>query len=224
MKNLLFITCLFLFYNSSVFGQLFTSYRFEDKDIDYGVFLYKTGMYELVISDQESDDLVFAILVSYGKYSLYKNQLVLVDSYNGYTMKFAYMKDYITSNQSFNWLNKKKLKEEKQLIDDDPIYLQYHNSPIVQQRAMFKKLNLNNLPFVCGKYKCGSFSWVLNTDHSFVYSYKNINLSQGTWKREGNEISLYDSSLNHQFYAFIDKRGLINLILPGELDLFTLHK
>ena len=97
-------------------------------------------------------------------------------------------------------------------------YLQLHKDsyPHPLYLGVYESEN-NCQPTRGGKLEKGH-GYELNIQENFQYTlhYNRILILQGTWKRSGNELALYDESLQHSFYLLIGQDGLISKYLPGE--------
>jgi hypothetical protein len=65
--------------------------------------------------------------------------------------------------------------------------------------------------FDIGRYTHNQNGICLNLTNENNYSliFHGINISEGLWLKNGNEIVLFDKNLKHPFFAFIVEKGLI---------------
>ena len=70
-----------------------------------------------------------------------------------------------------------------------------------------------------GKYK-GMF-WdcdlTLNVNHTYVYEFRECQISKGTWERNGNVLTIHDSSLDCDSFLLVgEKDSVISKVLIGD--------
>jgi hypothetical protein len=54
--------------------------------------------------------------------------------------------------------------------------------------------------------------------------YKQLLLSEGAWRRQRNEVILFDTHMQHPFYVLVGKDNLINCHLPGDFQGLSLYR
>jgi len=228
MKFIIFCLIFFACTSVTTLSQLSAVYSLDNvsgNSTDCCIYLYKNGVYEIVLEEQETVDLISNSQISYGNYTCENKQINLFDLYNGYQMRFILRDDYIVSIRSFKWLlNRKFLKRDFQIYDDpDSTYLK--EKKVEQRRKEFKQICNVEYPMKMGIYKTiYGFTLNIKCDRQYVFEYHGIILSEGTWSRNGNELVLVDTVLQYSFFVFIEKEGLNCLILPGNYNGFVYHK
>ena len=222
---------------SFVQGQLSGYYYFRtsNKDVDCGLSLYKNGSYVIELGDDGELPILYATL-SYGTYSLSNNGIILKDVNHGFTLKLNHTAPFkaLYVEKGFVFLlNKTGYEfgetyeyEFEQKIGIDSIiqkkereaYQQLYKDsyPHSLYLGIYESEN-NCQPNQRGEWEKG-YDYELNIQENFQYTlhYNRILILQGTWKRVGNELALYDESLQHSFYLLIGRDGLISKYLPGE--------
>ena len=170
-----------------------------------------------------SEDVIESHILSWGRYEIFKDRIILYDSLFNYNMTIQQKAMPITFVSGFEYLIGNTLQE----YPDQVLYnLNFAISQIpTDWKARYKKAalekNKNILKVQYFYSSCVVLS--LNPDQSYVLSLNrayentpNIDYSKGQWKRKGNLLTLMDSSLKHSFYAIILPDGkLQSMILPG---------
>jgi hypothetical protein len=102
------------------------------------------------------------------------------------------------------------------------VYLQSHKSLFTLRYATYESEDNYQLNVKNKIEKGHGYELSIQEDHRYTLYYKKVLLLQGTWSRNGNELALYDESLQHTFYALIGDEKLISKYLPGEYDAIEL--
>lgn len=189
-----------------------------EKDIDCDIYFYQSGVYEVILSEYATDDILYSILLSYGNYKIRSGDIELTDKYNGHKMLF-------TKNNTFNitakifytgMLNRKFVKNTFN-IWDKPSYTRMEIMPLNQERIKHKHKKKEENPLLYGIFKSEwGLSLNLQSNSKYILEYKKIILSKGIWNRDGNELRLQDFVLKHPFYIIITKNKLISRFFPEE--------
>lgn len=95
-----------------------------------------------------------------------------------------------------------------------------------ERRVKVKKYldltSLDRVPLQLGTYSNGYVYLDINMNFKFKIYYlveKTVYLlSDGKWKKEGNKLWLYDSSLDYSFLLLIDLDSLISIHFPNEIN------
>ena len=238
-------TLLIVFFQISVIslvqGQLSGYYHSttSNENVDCYLSLYINGNYSVELIVQETDDMAFCSAFSQGVYSIKDNTIILNDANHGFVMQlqkshptriitnrgFVFLKDMtfiydrgsdsadmnfwrMTTND-INYISQKKERE---------VYQQLHKDLYPPHLYLGTYESENNCqPNQRGEWEKGR-GYELNIQENYQYTlyYNRILILQGTWKRVGNELALYDESLQHSFYLLIGQDGLISKYLPGE--------
>lgn len=193
------------------------STKTENADIDCCLYLYKNGVYEVILEEQETDDIVLNILVSYGVYALKDKQLHLSDKFNGFKMLFELQNEVLIARKSFNWLANKRFTKSTFQIWDNPSFLKSKIKPLNKNQLGLKQKYDNKTFFGIGMYENEQgFHISLQANNKYKFDYKQIVLSEGSWSQNGNVLILYDAYLENSFYILIGKDGLLSRFFPGE--------
>ena len=188
-----------------------------EKNIDCDIYFYQSGVYELMLSEFLSDDVLLSILISYGHYTIRDGDFELIDNYNGHKMLFTCHSDYIIAKKIYPAMLNKKFVKSNFKIWDKPSYTKMKIMPLNQERLKHKQEEKEENPLPYGIFKSEwGFGLNLQSNYKYTLEYKKIILSKGTWNRVGNELRLQDSVLNHSFYIMIGKNVLLSKFLPEE--------
>ncbi|MCL1932218.1 MAG: hypothetical protein FWF53_00175 [Candidatus Azobacteroides sp.] len=206
----------------------------NNRKIDCYLALYNDGSYDLELSERATVDIVQSAILSHGKYFLKDNQINFLDSIHGFKMQMRlFMQKDIKVEKGFGFL------EDKIFIrcydNDNPNYINLQIEPEKQktERYAYQKSHKTLYPIYYGTYesldntyqddKYGIYETgrsyelqIKKEENKYLLYYKQILISEGTWKRDRNELSLFDENLQHSFYVLITEKGLISKYLPGE--------
>lgn len=84
MKIVLLFICITIFSNLA-FSQMSAIYSVEEiaKDMDCDMYFYQNGVYEVILREYATDDILYSILLSYGNYKIKNSDIELTDGYSG---------------------------------------------------------------------------------------------------------------------------------------------
>lgn len=219
MKIILLFICITVFSNFA-FSQMSAIFSVEEivKDIDCDIYFYQSGVYEVILREYVTDDILSSILLSYGNYKIRSGDIELTDMYNGHKMLFTQNNvRNITAKIFYPGMLNKKFEKSTFEIYEKPLFTRMKTMPLNQERLKhtLKKKEENSLSY--GTFKSEwELSLDLQSNSKYILEYKKFILSMGTWNREGNELLLKDSVLNHSFYILIGKNELVSRFLPEE--------
>lgn len=226
MKALLILISISM-YSNVILSQVSGVFSLSEveKNIDCNIYLYHNGVYEILIEEQETDDILLKVLVSYGNYTLSNGNITLSDNYNGYKMVFGYQDDFIVAKKIFKWLvNRKFIKSDFQ-IWDKPGFTKNKIRSLNHDRLNFKQVHKDVYPLDFGVYESKQgFRLNIQQNNKYKFEYKGISLSEGVWNRKENELVLLDATLKYSFYVLIDEKVLISKFLPGDYKGYLLFK
>lgn len=200
-------------------GELHTCdiiFNLEKKE--YEIFLY-------IAPSNPYSDQNFIDLISYGKYKINNNTVILFDVMHNYNMHAKIGTRDITFIKSFPFFTGKVFTETE---FDDTIYGDSLHLPDIESNIYHTipktASNVKELELKYGKYvdAGGQYLLDLNTNHYNLY-FNNILLSSGSWKRIINELILTDKSMG-DINIRISNKGLICDLLPFEFDTVILKK
>ena len=182
-----------------------------------------------------SDDVREINMFSFGYFKLNNNELSLIDAVNNYKIQLEVLNEkQIKITKFFSFLEDKMLiyKEEENGCKSE-YYKNFYFEKTKTEYSLQKEINKYNLDDKCYILYDGIYSFAnqryklkIDKDSSYVFSHEDIVISEGTWTRQSNILSLYDLSLQHSFYVFIEEEGLNCKFLPDIYrdDLFILDK
>lgn len=219
MKIILLLICFTIFSNIS-FSQISAIFSLEEigEDIDCDIYFYQSGLYEVILREYATDDILYSIVLSYGNYTIKSGNIELTDKYNGQKMLFIHNDDFNITAKVFypGMLNKKFVKSTFEIYDK-PAYTKRKIMLLNQERHKHNLKEKVKNPLSYGIYKSAwGLGLNLQSNSKYTLEYKGIILSKGTWNREENELLIKDSILNHSFYILIGKNKLIGRFLPEE--------
>jgi TonB family protein len=199
--------------------QLSAGYKIQDfdKHIRCNLVFYQGGSYELLLEENVSPDIIYSVSVSLGTYTIKNNVITLTDQIHAFQMQMQLLKSgAIIAKKGFAFIANKtfvyswaangetspsELNSVKQ-YNDRTKYLQTHTTPESLYYGQYGGLSYYLLD--------------LQKDNRYTLHYKNILISIGTWEKSGNELALYDTSLQHKFYLMIEKNKLVSKYIPGD--------
>jgi hypothetical protein len=219
--NFRYFTLIVLFFTSNQCkSQLLNSYSLSlNKKQNFYITFFSSGRYDIEIMENETDDIVEAMILSYGDYLIKNNEITLIDNFHNYKMKLLKSNDSLIVKLSFKCLLNKKFVFYENTKENEPGFLKniIDTIKIKQERIEYNNTNKIPYPLDFGLYDDGK-DYFLNLEKNNTYrlAYRWCILAEGTWNRDGNIIKLYDTSLKSYFYLKIDKTGLISKYLPGD--------
>lgn len=224
LKKLLFcivaLVSLHGFAQSSVAGK---SYEMEMEQERLSCFIefIDSDDYYIEVSSQETEDIVYVVVLSYGKYKIEDGRVVLMDALHDYQMEMVLADETLLMQKGFGFMKGKCFMfpvtsyrtDIPGGIDED-----INKANIQEERDRYSVQNkeLHNLTY--GKYKAIKFAFDLDVyeNNTYCFGFRDCPFSKGTFKRNGNVLNLYDPSLDCTFYLLIgDDNRLISKSLPG---------
>lgn len=181
-----------------------------------------TDDYYIEVSSQETEDIVYVVVLSYGKYKVEDGRLVLMDALHDYQMEMTLADETLLIQKGFEFMKGKCfVRNGTSYRTNIPGIDENINKANIQEerdRYIVQNNELHNLTY--GRYKAMKFQFFLDLDenktYTYCFGYKGCSLSKGTWERNGNVLYLYDASLDCTFYLLIgDDNRLISKSLPG---------
>lgn len=221
LKKLLF--CIFVMTSAIVFAQSPVAGNCYSMDMDqklYGCYVdfINDNDYYVEVTNQATDDIVYVVVLSYGKYKMHDNQLILLDELLDYQLILTYSNDTLYVQKGFEFMKDEYfVYSEKSSEKEIPVSNTLNKDSIQEERENYNKDKQFDLQF--GTYKSMRFVFYfsLNEDNTYSYSFRNCPLSNGTWERNGNVLSLYDPSLDCTYYLLVaNDNKLISKLLPGD--------
>ena len=225
------------------------SFRSYSYDIEF--FLCKDGNYEMRLDENYAstiDDHVMYYFISYGKYVIKNDTLILTDSYTHHQMMFKFdnsyaelfEKDniYMEPVKTFPFLMDKVFTDWEQLHHTHynvECGEMFGNVPIEIEEKIsnFRKESTQAIPLEIGKYWFGSYVIELTDENKYeIHLYFDLCDSQnstdslillfftGKWERDGNILTLWDTNFEHQFYGLIREDGIELLLFRWQDVIF----
>ncbi len=207
------------FAQSSAAGK---SYEMEMEQEKLSCFIefINSDDYFIEVSSQETDDIVYVVVLSYGKYNIEDGRVVLKDALHDYQMEMVLADETLLIQKGFGFMKGKcfMFPEASYRTDIPGIDENINKANIQEERNRYNVQNkeLHNLTY--GRYKALKFAFDLAVDenNTYCFGFRDCPLSTGTFKRNGNVLNLYDPSLDCTFYLLIeDDNSLISKSLPG---------
>jgi len=221
MRKKIILLIFFVLGFNSAFSQISKVYTYDtiSNKVDCNIFFYKEGVYEVTLEDY-TDENPYLIILSFGQYTIQDDKIVLFDKYNEFKMQFVLKDSFIVGHKTYKWLKDKKMQKSYFEIYDKPFFQKANFKNLAESRSQFAKQNINQNDFYLGTYKM-QMDYILNFNScaSYQFKYKEIIISEGTWKRKGNELILKDIEIETPFYILIGKETLINKMLPGDFNI-----
>ena len=137
-----------------VFTQVFTAqinrrFKYFDKNNRewyYEVSFYQNGCYELTASYNETNDILFRLIWSVGRYECVGSHLNLIDDIMGYKMNAQLSAKGIVFTKSFRWLRGMPFTIKNDIVNYNTDY----DKPVIDKakriklRSVFLKKNTTN--------------------------------------------------------------------------------
>lgn len=181
--------------------------------------------YYIELDSRDGDDQIFVLMLSEGKYEMNGKALTTTDDFYGFTMRFLLEGETLKVINSFPFLQNKVFTLDYFNSWEVPVHISCSYNQIKEERESYNISHPKDFIFSSGKY-VSSFghSVELFEDNSFKVEYKGCLLSQGEWKRNKNEIQLFDPLNPNSYFLLINECGLESKFLPGDCKGFALKK
>lgn len=225
MKVLVMIFFMIIF-SGFAQSQISSIYSFnnKDKNIDYYICFYKDGSYLIEISKNVTLDIIEVFVLSDGYYLIKDNIVIFTDRIHGYKMEMVLNKNELIVKKSFNFLINKKFIYYEKNMKSKYHYNTCNINTLKLERNVYKTQNNDLHSLEYGTYESAQgfkldifqSDIILQLDNQYQLYFKDVMISNGTWNRVENELVLYDTTLNHQFYLLIGDKVLISKLLPGD--------
>ncbi len=225
MKRILIILFLFPLMNSA-HGQLSGDYVADFKEkVEYYLSFLNDGQYYMEIIVHETNDILDNRTLSIGHYSIDGETLLLEDKVHNFKMELDIIKDSLKIRRSFCLLDGKTFGFKSSYVDTYTLNAlkDYDSSSVNQERIEYKTQNQRLYPLAYDDYlsmdciQCSlRYRLTINKEKTYRLYFRDLLFSEGYWKREGVELILFDTSLNHKFYLMIGDKVLISILLPSD--------
>ena len=225
-KNIIFLILIaFIIHPKAQINNVFSSIEKTNDSLSTDIYFYQNGIFEIIMHEVVSDDIIFEFTISSGNYFVRNNQIVCKDWFNGFESAFCIKKDSIITLKSFNYLKITGFSKSKFKIYETPDLHYIGSANSSELRKRHKNNKPENYEFKIGTYENSEgFRIVLNNSNEYKVLFKNMVISKGNWIRIENELKLFDVDLGHSFYAVIKTNILISLMFPwnGKYTVFKI--
>jgi len=207
--------------SGQIHSQISGVYYLAINKQDCYITIFNNGKYYIDINESVTSDIILGMTLTYGTYTINKDQITLTDNMHNFKMKFLYVNNSIEVKQSFKFLLNKKFVFREANNESEPDFLinRVDIVKIKKERIEYNKTNSIPIVFNIGTYDDGrDFVLYLEKDTTYRLAYRWNIISEGNWSRDGNVLELFDTSLQCPFYLFIDISGLNGKYLPGGFD------
>lgn len=201
-----------------IIGNLFTT-DLEQKKLDFGIHFLENGEYCAEISSQETDDIVYTMVVSFGQFQQDGDLIIMTDVLQDFQMRLHIEGDTLFVQKGFGFMKDKKLHRWGKTSQDDVYIKVLNKDSIRQERERYEVQHKELYELAFGKYK--GMDWdcdlAINENHTYVYEFRECQISKGTWERKGNILTLRDTSLDCDSYLLVgEKDSVISKVLVGD--------
>lgn len=209
---------------SRVFSQNYVElfmYMDNSSEMDCSIFLSNDNSYCIQLSFVY-DDIVEVKTLSCGTFDRKGKDVILSDAFHGYETVFHEYDSCLVAQKSLPILSGKVFHRCSYWVNPyiDTANVSYE--AIQREREAYDNAHKQLYKLKTGKYASSDgYDLVLQKSKTYNLKCKGHCLSSGTWKRENNNLILYDSSLGFPIHLFIGESQLIGKILPS--DAHNLH-
>lgn len=189
------------------------------KNIECNIYFFKSGSYYIELSENVTSDINESLVLSYGKFSLTNNEVMLVDKVHNYKMQLIINNKTLIVKKAFGFIINKRFVYYNSITNNEPKFLSSKIDSLMlqEERKSYKKTHITLAPLNFGVYENEQgFKLNIQQNNKYKLEFKNIILSEGEWRRDDNELELKDLNLNHSFYILINDKMLISKLLPGD--------
>lgn len=190
---------------------------------DAVVIMYPNQCFVFFTEQKFTDDVIYNLLFSYGKYSIKEDTIVLTDSIDQYVIKFLDCGSYIVPvRPMLLYKNKKFIKSP--YFNNYPYDL-FQDERKIRNILLQKELKICNHDYsnLEGTYFLRRYTDAINYKlklytegayKKYELWYNNRIISSGQWFNNWNRVGLYDPVIKHTFYFMSSEGGLTNLTFP----------
>ena len=217
MKFVLSVLLLFCLANQKINTGKY-QINIESEQVNCELNISPDSTYEIQLCFQETEDMVYCAVLSYGHYSYTNEQLVLHDDYYNFDWNiFIRDKTLIKVNQGYAFLDGKRIVDyQNENVRILPPSENYQNA--IKSAIYRFKAQQDNPQLIPGQYEDQNQRYLLKieNDGSYLLFLKDMLLSKGSWNRQNNDLIFNDDDLNHNFTMAIGNRTLLSMGIPGE--------
>ncbi len=218
MRYIFTFVLLLLFFDNQMINTGKYQIDIKSEQVNCELIIGPEYTYEIQLCFQETDDMVYCAVLSFGHYSYSNEQLMLHDDYYNYDWNII-MRDYtlIKAGHGFAFLDGKRIMdfhdESVKILPPSENYLNAIKSEINKF-----KTQRDNPILIPGQYEDQNQCYLLKleSDGKYQLFLKDVLLSEGSWTRQNKTLVLHDHQLNHNFTMAIGNRALVSMGIPGE--------
>jgi hypothetical protein len=198
---------------------------------DYSLYfsLCKNGNYEISVSEKYNNTFIIGFSISDGIYEIINDTLIFTDSFTHHQLLYLIDSICLRPIITFPFMKEIVFRDYSNYchIEKNSIYKKNTIEKIISD---FEETNIQINHFEEGNYRYDMlgirFELKLKEDNNYEFNFKVMDnqlfsskaelylvFSTGTWERNGNILTLWDTNLQHQFYGLIWENGIEFLML-----------
>lgn len=185
------------------------------------IHFFPNGEYFIDISKKKTDDIVYSFILSFGQYEENNNCVSLKDEIMGYEIRMSSTNDTLDVIKAFSFMQggrfafcEKEYKANAPDIDHTSLL------KVKEERQQYFHNNKKSFDLEYGIYVAEStiidYKLHLLDNQTYQLQYLSYTISEGTWKKYGNELNLFDKNMEYTFYMLVGEKQLISKLLPGD--------
>jgi TonB family protein len=228
MKKILLMVCALGF---AIMGfaqkQLESLYNVKlGNSLECDICFYSNGKYELEVMNKLAPTVEDVTILSKGNYKVEGNIISLLDSCTGFQILCERKPDKLKIVKGFPFMLQHTFKEYGGTSTFKPKDFQPEFDPKKTQNARnkYKQMHPDKYPLYYSQYINNVYALEIKKENKYVLSFQGLLLAEGIWKRDGNELLLFDKASQHTYYVLIAKEGLIGKYLPGNFNNLILYE
>jgi TonB family protein len=195
-----------------------------ENSLEYDIDFYSNGNYKISISEQVVPNVKDITILSSGRYTMKRNLISLFDSCIGFQIQCERKGNKLKVIKGFPFMLQHLLNLYGNTFDSIDIRCNTESMQIQNERNKYKQTHPDKYPLYYSRYANGSYVLEIKKGNKYTLVFKGLLLAEGIWKRHGNELSLFDESIQHTFYVLISEEGLTGKYLPGNFSDLLLYE
>lgn len=210
------------------------SLQLPNNDLNCTFDFFPNKTYLIKLSYNNAADFMVSQIFSFGNYMITnRGDYELTDSTHGYTMTLERISDnhVLLVKSGFQWMQMNYLVKtnDKSSSPDNILDNFLTSQQLCNYREKLKReWGDKNNRLSTGLYRSGfneNFTFEAKENGTYSIKYYSLELSKGTWEKEGNLLKIKDSNIDSHFYILIDSSGkLQSLLIPGDFSLTKFSK
>ena len=195
-------------------------------NLECTLLFYSNAKYKIIIENNVLRTITRETVLSCGAYTEKGSRIILQDFHIGLKMQCERCGfDELRFVQGFTFLLSKTLKLLSTTYEpDETIPSKYDPMKISKERDNYKKSHQDPYKLYYSQYSNGDYVIDIQKEYKYVLRFNQLILSEGTWKKEGNALLLFDKSIQYAFTVLIGKEGLFGRYLPGNFYNLILYE